>query len=133
MIIRIHPDLGKRGAPSGTRTPNPLIKRHSRTVFGCLAPSLTCRDVFASVCQRVPKSVVVGVSRRCQTPVFRCWSSAGVQRDLLRSPVCRRLSPSAADALWLCGSRPASPPTCILQCALVLTVNQDQAGGHVGL
>jgi hypothetical protein len=26
MITCICPDLGKRGAPSGTRTPNPLIK-----------------------------------------------------------------------------------------------------------
>ena len=26
MIIYTQPELGKRGAPSGTRTPNPLIK-----------------------------------------------------------------------------------------------------------
>ena len=26
VIICTQPDLGKRGAPSGTRTPNPLIK-----------------------------------------------------------------------------------------------------------
>lgn len=63
VIIYIPSDLGKRGAISGTPTPNPLIRRHSRAVFGCVTPSLTCCDVFAPVCQRVPWAGDVGVNR----------------------------------------------------------------------
>src|SRR6478672_4082329 len=131
-IICIGSDLGKRGAPSGTRTPNPLIKRQFPSVFGCLTTSLTCCDVFASVRQRVPKSGIVGVSRRCQTPVSRGFSFVGVRRRPLRSPVSRRLSASVADTLWLSGSRPASPPNRILQCASGSAVHQDLGGRHVG-
>ena len=133
VIICTQLELGEHGAPSGTRTPNPLIKRHFHTVCACLATSLTCCDVFAPVYQCAPKSVVVGVSRRCQTPFSRCWSSAEVRRDLLWSPVCGRLSPSVTDALWLSGSRSARSPDCILQCASGNVAHQGLGGAPVGL
>ena len=125
-------ELVKHGAPSGTRTPNPLIKGHSRAVFGCLATSLTCCDVFAPVCQRVPWAGDVGVNRRCQNPPARLSASARIRGCLSWSPVCWRLSGSVADALWVSGSRPASPQICIPQCAPGRGVTQDLVGGHVG-
>ena len=70
-----------------------------------------------SVCQRLPVSAVVGVNRWCQTPFCWCPSSARSVGVCFRSPVCRRLSPSAADALWACGSRPASRSIRTSQCA----------------
>lgn len=91
------------------RAPNPLIERHFRAVYGCVATSLTCCDAFVPICQGVPKSRLGGVNRRCQAPVCRCLSSAGVRRDLLRPPVCRRLSPSVA---YLAALRPS--PSCAI-------------------
>ena len=61
--ILTYSDLLKRSAPSGTRTPNPLIKRQ-------IHPESHLRSncfVSASVCSSLPLSELVAVEFSCQT------------------------------------------------------------------
>jgi hypothetical protein len=55
------------GAPSGTRTPNPLIKRQIHPESDLREPLRSNGLVSASVCSRLPLSAVVAVKFSCQT------------------------------------------------------------------
>ena len=72
-IVLTYADLRKHGAPSGTRTPNPLIKRQIQLEFDLREPLRSNGFVSASVCSRLPLSAFVAVKFSCQTryPVAR--------------------------------------------------------------
>ena len=81
-IILTYADLRKHSAPSGTRTPNPLIKRQIHPNYYLREPLRGNGCVSASVCSRLLLSALVAVKFSCQTryPIAR---SGGVLSSAL--------------------------------------------------